>query len=880
MHVLRLTALFVIAGAALHADRWTPDDILFMERADQLAVSRDGSLAVWAKAQMDREKGESASNLMLRRMADNADVQLTRGADNNTAPRFSPDGSRIAFLSTRKPADAPPAAPGSNTPTGPQLWLIDVHGGEPWQLTKFDRGVRAFDWVDNDTMLLVAPEDASLYDQRTKERKDTSMIIEDELHAPPVRLFRFNLKTRTATRLTDNADRIERVEVSPDGAWAVTIHDRSLRYIYDQKVRPATFLHDLKGKTSKQLFADGKLLPNRVAWTPDNRGFYFAAPHTTHPVYINASVEYLYYYDVASGKLTQVNLDWENGLAGGLALVPSGVIAPLANGARSRAALYTRNGDTWTRAWLEGEHVANLYNPVTTPDGKSLFYRYTTASLPPQWFRAELDGARISNAKAITNLNASFLKKPLAKTELVRWKGARNDEVEGILYYPANYQPGKKYPLVVMIHGGPHGADQDAFSDSWGYPHQLMVQRGAFVFKPNYHGSSHYGLKWGESISGGMYNELEETDVETGVDSLIAKGLVDPDKLGVMGWSNGSIITIELTTRTTRYKVASAGAGDVNWISDWGNAVFGHSFDDYYLGKTPLEDPELYIKKSPLFRMDKVRTPTIIYFGTEDKQVPTEQGWQHYRALQHYGKADVRFILFPGEAHGPRKLVHQRRKLEEDMAWFDKYLFGTAGDINEALKLDSPLAAALKVKKMGKVPETVERAGLQIGRFEVTRAQYAAFNSSYKFPAGSGDYPANGVKFEDAKRYCEWLTKTTGQKFRLGTEEELEALLKPAKGENTLDLWAGYPVNSDDSRLLASSIEGLGPGALLRPVGSFPGNGDDPIYDLGGNAAEWVVAKDGAGKALGGSADRPGDMKSLTAPHADYIGFRVVKDVK
>ena len=112
----------------------------------------------------------------------------------------------------------------------------------------------------------------------------------------------------------------------------------------------------------------------------------------------------------------------------------------------------------------------------------------------------------------------------------------------------------------------------------------------------------------------------------------------------------------------------------MNWISDWGNAVFGHAFDDYYLGKTPLQDPELYVRKSPLFRMDKVRTPTIIFFGTEDKQVPTEQGWQHYRALQQLGNTDVRFILFPGEAHGPRKFVHQRRKVEEELAWFDKYL--------------------------------------------------------------------------------------------------------------------------------------------------------------------------------------------------------------
>ena len=131
-----------------------------------------------------------------------------------------------------------------------------------------------------------------------------------------------------------------------------------------------------------------------------------------------------------------------------------------------------------------------------------------------------------------------------------------------------------------------------------------------------------------------------------------------------MGWSNGSILTIALTVSSDRFKAASAGAGDVEWSSDWANCEFGAAFDNYYLGKSPLEDPQLYLRKSPFYRLNRVRTPTIIFFGTEDKAVPTQQGWMHYRALQQLGKADVRFILFPGEGHGPRKLVHRRRKLD------------------------------------------------------------------------------------------------------------------------------------------------------------------------------------------------------------------------
>ncbi len=871
----RLAPALLLAASCLSAAKWTVDDVLMMESAGQVNVSRDGKLAVYVKSQMDKDKGEQVSNLILRAVGGDLEVQLTRGTDSNSQPKFSPDGRRIAFVSTRKPPQMGQEKP----PEGSQIWLIDVRGGEPWPVTRFESGVRAFDWMDNDTLLIAAPEDPSLYAQKIKEQKDTSQIVEDELHAAPVRLFRFDLKAKKAKRLTENTDRIEQIFVAPDGERAVTIHERSLRYIYDQQIRPAVFLHDFKKGAATQLFADGKLLPRDVSWTPDSAGFYFLAPYTNDPVFLNATIELAYHYDAGAAKTTKVNLDWEAGAAMGLAALPDGFLVSLANGVRPKLARYTRDGDSWKRAWVAGDHAANIFGFETSLDGKTLLYRHSTASAPAQWFAASLEAAELKAPRAITEINGNLKKRKLAKAEAVTWRGARDEQVEGLLYYPHDYAPGKKYPLVVMIHGGPAGADFDEFSDRWAYPINLFAQRGALVFRPNYHGSSQYGLKWVESIGNGNYNDLEWIDVERGVDSLIARGLVDPDRLGIMGWSNGSIITIEITTRTTRYKAASAGAGDVNWASDWGNAVFGHSFDKYYLGKTPIEDPQLYLKKSPLYRMDKVTTPTIIFFGTEDKQVPTEQGWQHYRALQQLGKTSVRFILFPGEGHGPRKLVHQRRKVEEELAWFDKFLFKTEADRNEALKPESPLAAVMKRKALSDVPETVERGEIEVGRFEVTRAQYAAFDPKYTYDPGTAEYPATGISFDNAKRYCVWLTAKTGKKYRLGTEEEMSGLLNASKGENTLDYWAGYTVNADDAARLSPLVEKAGPGGLLRPVGSFAGSGDDPVYDLGGNAAEWSVDKDGKGKVLGGSADRPADAKTATAARPDYVGFRVVRDV-
>jgi predicted peptidase len=661
-------------------------------------------------------------------------------------------------------------------------------------------------------------------------------------------------------------------------------------------IKPVIFLCDLKTGERRQVFDDPEFNIGYVQWARDGLGFYAVSSYSSHPQYAWATIDRLYFYELSANAPVEVDLAWENGLAGGFAVSAEGFIAQLAAGARHKPARFIREGKAWRREWIEGDHAANIFGIDLSKDNRSLAYIYSTASTPYQIYGAKLEGSRILSPACLTDLNAGYKKRPVSRSEVIRWKGARGEEAEGLLYYPHDYEAGKKYPLVVMIHGGPAAADFDNWSDSISYPHQLVAQRGAFLFKPNYHGSSNYGLKWVESIGGGNYYDLEVPDIETGVDSLIARGLIDPEKLGAMGWSNGAILTIALTVETTRYKAASAGAGDVEWISDWGNCLFGASFDNYYFGKTPFEDPQIYVKKSPFYRMDRVRTPTIIFFGTEDKQVPTQQGWLHYRALQQLGKTDVRFILFPGEDHGLDKLSHQRRKIEEEIAWLDRYLFKSLKEENPSLKAGSPLAMALKLRsaladgtrfgvmvKNHLIPGVVHHEGIEVGRFEVTRAQYAEFDKSYRVEEGRENYPANNIAFAQARAYCEWLSRLTGQNYRLPNETEADRLHASSEGlENTLDYWAGYAPNPEDALRLQKNIAELGRGApLLKEVGAFKGAGsEEPVFDLGGNVAEWTVAEDGTGRAAGGSADTPADAKvGAPKPAPEYTGLRVVRSV-
>jgi len=901
-------ALFVAPHFSVSADEkketpkkiepWKPEDFIYTEFAGAVRISPYAKWAVWVKSTVDKEKDGRVSNLMLSSLTDSAEIELTHGSDHFNSPVWSPNSERIAFLSDRKRPNS------KGDPAGTQIWLINPHGGEPWSITEFARAPRRIDWLDNDTLIFSAQEDASLFEQEAKKKKDDSEVVDDEAHEPPVRLYKLNIKDKKVTRLTTNTDWIQGWAVSHDGKYAAASHSKSLRYAFDQKFPPLAVLHNLTDGTEKIIFTEGRVRPRGFEWAKDNSGFYAAAPFSTDRRFLTASIELLYFYDVNAGKSVQVALDWENGIGSDLAATPDGFIVGLAGGARFQMARYTRekSGDSWTwkRHNVEGDHARNLEGFEVSEDGKTIVYSHSTASKLSQLFRAQMDSDKIASPFQLTKLNQNLVNgRAYAKSEVIHWTGSNNEEVEGILYYPQNYEAGKKYPVIAAIHGGPMGADKDLWGESWAYPIQLFTQRGAFVLRPNYHGSNDYGLKWAESICCGKYYDLETPDINAGVDYLISKGMGDPDRVGTMGWSNGSILSTSLLiTYPDRYKTASVGAGDVEWFSDWANVDFGESFDAYYFGKSPWQDPDLYIKKSPVFKMDHIKAPVLIFHGNADRNVPFAQSWTYFRTLQWHGKVPVKFVVFPGEPHGPRKLTHQLRKVSEEIAWFDKYFFKTEKPFNEALKEGSPLETAFRLKNVSRsgsrygtefsakpksllIPEVVKHGELEVGRFEVTRAQFAEFDKNCKFDAGTENYPANGITLEQAKAYAAWLSKTTSQTWRIANKSEATSWYEKKDGENTLDYWAGYALNPEDAASLAKkAVELPGNAALLKAVGSFAGQGkedEELIFDLGGNVAEWVLLPEGKGEPIGGSADQPADQRSTHAPNAAYIGFRVVR---
>ena len=888
---LLFPALFIalsfslIFAAQKNPKSWTVDDVLRMEYARSFAISPCGKWVVWEKSSPDKEKNQSISHLFLTSLVDSVEIQLTRGKTSERSPQWSPDGKYIAFLSSREKEK------------GTQIYLMHARGGEPWPITHLKQGVQSYHWRDATHIVFTARENQTQYEKELKKKKDDAIVVGDQEHFWPVRLFQVDIKSREIKRLSQNEGKVSEFAISPDGKWIVTSEAQNVHYPYDHKIPPKQFLYNLEKNTREEIFTKKGMKPFAFLWTWDGSGFYCSQPLSSDPNDDYVSVRTLYFFDMNTKKYQHVPLNWNWQLgSGGYFMTKEGILVSLANGTHNKLAFYRKNGNSWQRTFFADEHADNLFINAVQKNGDKLVFTFTTASKPPVIKVGKIVNGKIVEQREIIKLNKWLAKKNIAKAEVISWKGAKGDKVDGILYYPHNYQQGKKYPLMCVIHGGPTGVDMDRFSERWASYPNLLASKGCFVLKVNYHGSGNYGLKWMESIKKHYY-EYEVPDILKGVDYLIGKGFVDADKLGIMGWSNGAILTIACVTETDRFKVCAPGAGDVNWFSDYGNCAFGAAFDNAYFGGPPWKRVRHYFKKSPLFKMEKVKTPTIIFFGTEDTNVPTEQGWEHYHALQQIGKVPVKFLLFPGEPHGFRKISHQRRKMEEELAWFDKYLFQSYEKPNEALKKDSPLAWELKKKKIARnvgyygvkkkgflIPEMVQvNDSLWVSRFEITRAQYLVFDHSKVYPYDTENYPVTQVTFDQAKTYCQWLSNLTGENYDLPTVKEMKMLLAKDKGnlknENTLDYWAGYQLTPDEAQHLEPLVAELELyRSLLKEVGSGnPISEELMIFDVGGNAAEWCVDENGKGVVMGPSAITPTDEKgNYKTDRKEYIGFRVV----
>lgn len=909
--MLMRTLVLLMVAVPLFAQEssapWTPEDFTGLLSVEGVELSADGRLALFELSHPDVKKDLRRTCLHLSR--DGAEPrQILFAEEDCSGAHIAPDGTAISFLSAKKPA--PGQGPEDESDAEgeerrEQLWLLRLDGGESRCLTSFPLGVSRAEWAGPRALLVVARERRSAREACAKESRDESLVVEgdQEWAAASEHVFRVALDEDLAvagiTRLTDHAGRIAVLQVAPEGSRAVMVRITSPQHEADERDPPVVTLLDTASGAETPIFNERKNRPLEFSWQPDSRAFFALMPRSTDDGATTAAVLDLVRWQ--EQKVEVLDLGWEPGAQpGSLVARNDGCLLILMQGCVPRP-VRVRTGAALPQVEeVSAEVSGHIHNWVAARDASRVLFVEGTAMQPDRWHVAALERAVLAAPELLFEPHDELAERRFAEARVIHWVGAAKERVEGLLFSPPD-AGSKALPLVVMPHGGPFALDYDRFEEGYAYAPQLYCQRGARVLYVNYHGSSGYGLAFGESIRGRNY-ELELEDILTGVEALVSEGLVDAKALAVGGWSNGAILATALVSMADvfaprfnfRFKVCVDGAGDVNWTSDYGNCAFGPVFDDFYMGGPPWKRSADYIRKSPLFHAEKVTTPTLIFFGTEDTAVPTEQGHEWHRALQQLGKAPVRFILFPGEEHGLRKPNSQLRKLNEEMAWMERHFFGTnlealplaKGAPLELLLAQSARGAGAPGVPMNGVlaPETVLFNGVHVGVHEVTLGQWQSVFPERQIPSGRENWPVTGITGAEASEYVARLAQRTGVAWRLLTLAEHEELPQ-GPDENTLAWWAGFEPAPAEARMLRERIQALpdqGTPPLLEAAGSRRGGvfhfAGKPlaIHDAGGNAAEWCLDEAGSPCLGGVSAVTSMDITGQPEPAPlRWTGLRV-----
>lgn len=863
--------------------------------------------------------------------------QLTRRPRGAYAPRWSPDGQGLAFLSQH----------GEKEKAKTQIFLVSKNGGEAEPITDHPEGVDSFEWShDGRAIYFLAKDPLSEAEKKQRKKKYDAREVEKKFQY--AHLYTIDLKTRTTRRITKGEYHIFEFELSPDGQTLAFAAAPTPLLNYTEQSEIYTV--SVQGGPRKQITSSPGMESN-LKWSPDGRWLTFAKDATQDGTYHYVAPSRLFAVSVSGGKPIILTGRIKTGLSffGDYFWSPDGkYIDLLINaGVRNRAIrLPIKISGEQIQAGkpkilFEPEGLLSLWDRDLR--GKEVAFALQNPEQPPDVYFAQ--NGKFTRARKITDLNPQVRHLKLARHEVLHWQSKDGQEVEGILYYPLDYKPNNPVPLIVDIHGGPFSADRLVFEMNYGSPVHLYSALGYATLMVNYRGSSGYGEEFGRAIVGHYY-EYDVMDILSGVDYLIKKGIADPEHLGLKGWSNGGILTAWITTETNRFKAAVPGAGDVNWISDFGNADIGIPFDIEYFGGRPWENLQHYLEKSPLFRMQRVTTPTLIFFGENDVRVPVEQGFQHFRTLKELGKM-VEFVLFPREGHGLREVTHQRTKIEKETAWFDRYVlevkerpaplagplidhlpqrYGYYGEwvhgvlIPETITVNADsFIVPFSKSTDGRTADTLFIKSFQMGRFEVTNAQYLMFlqknpdipvpttNRPYPsqqiwdtknrtFQPGYGNHPVVGVTPEEAQQYCQWLSQKTGRKYRLPTPEEWAYVAVAGKYHrfpwgtqfvanraNSASTWAGYTVF--DAKAFFNSPKGhqkLTRRALTKQVGEFPANAWG-FYDLSGNAWEITargthfVAKGGGWSSSASELQTDYQVELSKNTRRNDMGFRVVR---
>jgi len=649
---ITLLALALLATpSALLAQAITPEQIAAIEQVGAVTMSSDGQLVAYTLTvprSADEPFGRPRSELWIVPAAGGEATPVVEAPQSANSPRWSPDGSMLAFGARL-------------SPDGYQVYAVPTTGGEARALTRSPLGVMSYAWSpDGKSIAYTArePEDPEVVERRGRG-DDVQVAGENQRH---VRLWVENIESGERFAVTP-ADRTVRSFVwAPDGTgFAVQMTktpDIDASYMFRHIYTVQANGDDLEMLTETR----GKL--GGMAWSPNGRSIAFVGAVSMN----DPLAQSVFVVSAAGGEAVNRTPDYE-GSALQVGWLDDNTVWFMA-GEGTRTALNKIGAERGAIERVAGGGPEIFTSISFDSRNRSFATGVNTAQHPREVYTGAVRGGAFAR---VTTHNPWLAGVDLAKQETTEWSGADGWRIEGVLIRPLNETPGVRYPLAILPHGGPEGTSYDGWTTRALYPAQLLAAEGYAVLMPNYRGSGGRGVKF----SKGDHRDLggkEFVDVIDGIKHLAEQGLVDPERVGISGTSYGGYFSAWAGTRYSEYfKAAITYAGISNWVSFAGTTEIPYEMSIVHWDTWWFDDPGLAWDRSPLAHINKSQTAILVGHGLADTRVDPEQSVEIYTALRIKGIPSG-LVLYPREPHGLLERAHQLDFMRRYLEWFNKYV--------------------------------------------------------------------------------------------------------------------------------------------------------------------------------------------------------------
>ena len=670
-----MLAAMVLADEPVRDHVIVADDYFTIGVISGCAMAPDGLRVAYTEMRWEKEQDKRNTDLWVVSTKSKEPLRLTFEPESDDTPRWSPDGRWLYFQTSRKRSgeDKPPFD-GKQ-----QVWRVAADGGEASPVTRVPGGVNGYDLAHDGKCLYYVVGQKNFDEDPWKTlRKEFSDLTYGHGVVEYSEIWRLDLVSWRSEKIVADNRVIREFAVSPDGrrvAMLTTPDDTLLTNegwsrvdIYDAAAKQITTLPDGQWRADAPS-PYGWL--SQLAWSSDSSRLAFQVDFDGYPGEIFVA-EFDEKAHRDTHKLVRPN---EVAVTGDLAWRSGSLDLCFLAEERARKRVYCvpdigsgRQGTGYPVTL--GDVVVESFS--LDGSGEQAAVVISGLTHPPDIFTVPTHG-RMVDYERITRVNPQVDTWKLPQIKTIQWTSPDGTNVEGILELPPDYKPGSPLPTVVEIHGGPTAATLFRLR-FWIYGRTLFPAQGWALLSVNYRGSTGYGDKFLTDLIGNK-NNLDVQDILSGVDHIVELGIADPDRLAVMGWSNGGFLTNCLLTHTDRFKAASSGAGVFDEVMQWlaedtpGHVVnFNRGF--------PWTAEAQMRRASALYNVDKVKTPTLIHVGENDPRCPPYHSTGLYRALHHYVKVPTELVVYPGAGHGLTSYTHRKAKMEWDIKWFNHWVLG------------------------------------------------------------------------------------------------------------------------------------------------------------------------------------------------------------